>query len=73
LVHLQVEASVTQPEKLASEVTNTFNFTFQVELRRDAAGNYVAPKQVLPGTEQQALAVAALFGPGGSEAGSTSA
>ncbi|KAL4856193.1 Zinc finger MYND domain-containing protein 10 [Chlorella vulgaris] len=56
LVHLQVEASVTQPEKLASEVTNTFNFTFQVELRRDAAGDYVAPKQVLPGTEQQALA-----------------
>ncbi|EFN56026.1 hypothetical protein CHLNCDRAFT_145454 [Chlorella variabilis] len=65
VVHLQVEASVTQPERLSSEVTNTMNFLFQVDLRCDAAGHFIPPKQVLPSTEQQALEVAALFGPGG--------
>ncbi|KAL4433423.1 hypothetical protein ABPG77_010276 [Micractinium sp. CCAP 211/92] len=66
LAHVQVEASVTQPEKLYSTVTNTFSFLFKFDLRRDpSTGACMPPKQVLPTTEQQALEVAYLFGPGG--------
>lgn len=68
LVHVQVEASVTQPEKLYSHVTNTFSFLFSYDLRQDASGAHIPPKQVLPSTEQQALEVAELFGPGGKKA-----
>ncbi|KAL4433426.1 hypothetical protein ABPG77_010279 [Micractinium sp. CCAP 211/92] len=61
--HVQVEASVTQPEKRQSTVTNTFNFVFGFELERDRHGEPIPPKQVLPSTERQALEVARLFGP----------
>ncbi|KAL4451607.1 hypothetical protein ABPG75_007269 [Micractinium tetrahymenae] len=61
--HVQVEASVTQPEKRHSTVTNTFNFVFGFELERDCHGEPVPPKRVLPSTERQALELARLFGP----------
>ncbi|PRW20940.1 Acyl-coenzyme A thioesterase mitochondrial [Chlorella sorokiniana] len=64
VVHVQVEASVTQPEKLQSEVTNQFGFRFIFDLRRDQWGTLQMPRQVLPGAEQQALEVAQRFGPG---------
>lgn len=35
-MHVQVQASVTQPEKLHSFVTNVFNFEFSFELQKDA-------------------------------------
>ncbi|PSC69493.1 Acyl-coenzyme A thioesterase mitochondrial [Micractinium conductrix] len=69
VAHVQVEASVTQPEKLYSHVTNSFAFLFDFDLRRDTTtGAAIPPKQVLPSTEQQALEVAQLFGPGGKKA-----
>jgi hypothetical protein len=49
VVHVQVEASVTQPEKLQSEVTNQFGFRFIFDLRRDQWGTLQMPRQVLPG------------------------
>jgi hypothetical protein len=108
MVHLQVEASVTQPERLTrcgnsaaqrerlyekegaqcraravktfaklgtawlgafifslppfpgllarSEVTNSFNITFQVDLRQDPlTGRHLPPKQVLPSTGKRGL------------------
>ncbi|EFN56025.1 hypothetical protein CHLNCDRAFT_145453 [Chlorella variabilis] len=63
MAQLQVEASVTQPERRSSVVTNTFHCVFSFELQRDEEGAPVPPKRVLPSTEQQALKVArAVFG-----------
>lgn len=64
MAHVQVEASVTQPERRSSVVTNTFNFVFSFELERDEAGAPIAPKRVLPCNEQQALEVARIVRPG---------
>lgn len=33
-MHVQVQASVTNPEKLQSTITNTFNFIFSYDLRK---------------------------------------
>ncbi|GAB4824236.1 hypothetical protein N2152v2_011282 [Parachlorella kessleri] len=60
---VQVQASVTQPEKLHRYVTNTFNFDFSFTLRTDQDGQPVLPKRVLPVTEEAALEVAKYFGP----------
>ena len=62
---MSVEATVTQPERRTSAVTNSMGLIFRWTLPQDAAGHYIPPKRVLPSTEQQAREVAALFGPGG--------
>lgn len=66
--HVQVEASVTHPERRQSVVTNTFNFTFGFQLERDDSGTPLPPPRVLPSTEAQALEAARLFGPGSERA-----
>ena len=50
MVHVQVQAAVIQPERLLSRVTNTFNFLFSVELRRDDSGRQLPLMEVVPGT-----------------------
>jgi hypothetical protein len=55
MLHVQVQASVTQPERLQSRVTNTFNFVFRVDLRRDAEGKCLPLIKVLPGTGEAVL------------------
>jgi hypothetical protein len=50
LMHVQVQASVTQPAKLQSRVTNTFNFLFRVRLREDGQGRVLPLMKVLPST-----------------------
>ena len=65
MAHVRVEASVTQPERRTSAVTNSMGLVFKWELPQDAAGRYIPPMRVLPSTEKQARKVAALFGPGG--------
>lgn len=52
-----------------SIVTNSFDFVFAFDLERDAStGAPRPPMLVLPSTEQQALEVARLFGPGAPKA-----
>lgn len=53
MAQLQVEASVTQPERRSSVVTNTFHCVFSFELQRDEEGAPVPPKRVLPSTGAQ--------------------
>lgn len=50
MAHLKVEASVTQPERRSSVITNTFNFVFSFELERDETGAPLPPKRMLPST-----------------------
>ena len=50
---MQVEASVTQPERLRSYVTNTFNFEFSTELRRDGDGKLLPLPRILPTTGER--------------------
>ena len=52
---MQVTALVTQPEKVASNITNTFEFIFEVDIANtpDAPGCKVL-KRVLPSTEEEA-------------------
>lgn len=67
-VHVQVIASVSQPEAVKSNITNTFVFVFEVETARLAqgaqcggrvvCGHRVAPitglKRILPATAEEA-------------------
>ncbi|KAI7836532.1 hypothetical protein COHA_009597 [Chlorella ohadii] len=64
MAYVQVQASVTQPEKRQSVTTNTFDFIFKYALETDEHGAPLPPKMILPSTEQQALEVARVFGPG---------
>ena len=50
LLFVEVEATVTKPEKLEINTTNTFLFVF---LSRDMPGGPI--KRVLPTTEEEAL------------------
>lgn len=49
-VHVQVIASVSQPEAVKSDITNTFAFVFEVETARLAQGL----KRILPATAEEA-------------------
>ena len=63
-VHTQVQAEVIKPEELQSFETNTFNFYFIVNLRKDERGEFKPLAKVWPATESQALEVCSFYGPG---------
>lgn len=48
MARVQVEASVTRPEAGVTTQTNTFNFQFVFDLRRDGQGNLILPRRILP-------------------------
>ena len=54
-MHVQVRALVTQPERVASNITNTFEFVFDVSsAKEDGSTSRRVLKRVLPSTEEEA-------------------
>jgi hypothetical protein len=53
LVMVEVEARVTCPEKVSSKLSNRFSFTFSLPGRADGE-----VKEIVPGDEEQAIAMA---------------
>ena len=58
---MQVTALVTQPERIASNISNTFEFIFEVTLAQHHEGGRQVLKRVLPSTEEQAMQLLAHF------------
>ena len=54
-MHVQVTALVCQPERVASNVSNTFEFVFEVSIGEQAGAPKLGVlKRVLPSTEEEA-------------------
>lgn len=75
-IHVQVQANVTQPERMQSHLTNTFNFIFTYDLKRKVGpaigGNgeaFELPFQVLPSKEEHAHEAAKYYAHRGEERG----
>lgn len=62
IAYIQVEAIVTQPEKLLSNITNTFRFKHSFGLKQRSDGGYIVPRMIVPDTESGVLeAVKAVY------------
>ena len=59
IMHVEVVAMVTQPEQVASNVTNTFHFVFSTALAPGGACKGL--KRVLPATADEARTIQPFF------------